>query len=116
MAAGEYNFTIEQGATLDRTFIYKDGDGDPLDLTGFTARMHLRSRASAATTLLELTTTNGRIVITGATGTIRLVAPASVTAALNFNTAVYDLEIESAVGTVTRLLQGTIELSKEVTR
>ena len=29
MAAGNYNFTIEQGTTFIRTFKYKDATGDP---------------------------------------------------------------------------------------
>ena len=44
--------------------------------------------------------------------------PSSATqsAALDFNSAVYDLEIVSPAGVVTRLVQGTVTLSREVTR
>ena len=40
---------------------------------------------------------------------------ATDTSNLTFDTAVYDIEIEKG-GLVTRLLQGKIKLSKEVTR
>ena len=43
-----------------------------------------------------------------------LIIAASTTAAYTFNTAVYDIEIEKD-NEVTRLLQGKIKLSKEVT-
>ena len=41
MAAGKYNFTIEQGATVDFEIAYTDSNGDPIDLTGYDARMQL---------------------------------------------------------------------------
>ena len=47
MAAGIYNFTIEQGATFTRTFKYKDSEGNPIDLVsgdGFTARMEIKDK------------------------------------------------------------------------
>ena len=43
MAAGRYNFTIEQGATFTRIFKYKDATGSAIDLSEATAiRMHIR--------------------------------------------------------------------------
>ena len=52
-----------------------------------------------------------------ASGTIQLRIEASVTKNYTFDSAVYDIEIEDpASSTVTRLLQGSIKLSPEVTR
>ena len=42
MAAGIYNFTIEQGATFKRTFKYKDDNGDALNLSSHAIRMQIR--------------------------------------------------------------------------
>jgi len=39
MAAGKYSFTIEQGSTVDFEITYKDSNGNPVDLTGYQARM-----------------------------------------------------------------------------
>ena len=50
-----------------------------------------------------------------ASGTIGLYISAASSSALNFDSALYDIEIESG-SLVTRLLQGTIKLSREVTR
>lgn len=124
MSAGQFNFTntsygrnaIEQGATWDISMVFKDGDGDPVDLTGYTARMMIRKNISDATPQLELSTTNGRIIITAGTGGIQLLVEAEDTADLDFVSGVYDLEIEDSGGVVTRLMEGEIELSKEVTR
>ena len=119
MAAGIYNFTIEQGATFTRTFKYKASDGTPIDLSSHTVRMQLRTSIGADNPIIWLTesaTTNGSIITPQAgTNTFTIKITATDTAAMTFNTAVYDLEIEKN-NNVTRLLQGKIKLSKEVTR
>ena len=114
--AGLLNITIEQGATFNPVFTWKDELGNPIDLSGFSGRMHIRGEIEDATTLLEITTANAYMVLGGALGTITLNVPASITAALDFDTAVYDLELESSGGDVTRLLKGSVGLSPEVTR
>jgi hypothetical protein len=43
MAAGWYNFTIEQGATVDFELTYKDSNGDVVDLSKYTARMQVKN-------------------------------------------------------------------------
>lgn len=116
MAAGKYNFTIEQGANYSLTLIYKDSDGDVVNLTGCTARMQFRSAVSSATTLFEATTANGRLVITPLEGKIVMALTATTTAAFTWTSAYYDLEIVAADNSVTRLLQGYVEVSFEITR
>ncbi len=88
----------------------------PVDLTGFTARMQIRESLESTTTLEELTTENGGITLGGTAGTVALLISATDTAALDFSTAVYDLELISGAGIVTRLLYGDITLAEEVTR
>lgn len=112
--ASNYDFTIYQGSTFSRTITYKDNNGDPVDLTGYTARLQVRISYDSDV-LLELTTENGGIELGGALGTIRLLASASDTADLDFSKARYDLELVSG-STVTRLLMGLVFLSREVTK
>jgi len=116
MTAGTYNLTIEQGSTLNLAMTWNDSSGAAINLTGYTARMQVRPAVESNVTLLSLTTENGRIALGGAAGTITLTVSATDTAALAATTGVYDLELVSSGGTVTRLLQGTVTISKEVTR
>jgi hypothetical protein len=116
MSAGNLDLFVEQGATFTYTLTLTDNVGTPINLTGYTARMQMRRAVQSDEVLISLTTQNGRIVITPLTGVIVLNIEATATAALNFQTAVYDLEIESAGGIVTRVLQGKVTLSREVTR
>lgn len=88
----------------------------PVNLTGFSARMQLRTKIDDTTTIDEYTTVNGKVIIDTAKFTIAIVVPATETAAYTFSTAVYSLELVSGTGIVTQLATGTITLVKEVTR
>lgn len=124
--AGKYDFTIEQGATYRDSFTWRvdDGSSPPtgpiVDLAGCTARMHVRTTISAPDPpLLSLTTAvNGGITLTAgaASPNIQWVITDAQTSALNFTSAVYDLELILSNGDVKRLLKGTVTLDKEVTR
>lgn len=116
MTAATHDFTIEQGVTLSKSFIWKDSAGVAVNLTGYTARMQIRREVNATTTYLSATNTNGKLVIDAANGKITLSLTDEETSAFTWPTGVYDLEVEASDGTVTRLVQGTITISQEVTR
>lgn len=88
----------------------------PVDLTGLTGRMQIRHKLEDTTVIKELTTANGGIVIDNVTKTIQIYISATDTASFSFQSAVYSLELVSASGEVTQLVNGTITLTKEVTR
>ena len=124
MAAGQYNFTIEQGVTVKKQFTYKNAAGTPVAIgTGYQVRMQIRNTIDSQTKIGDFDTeTNNFLSVietsgSAISGTIELLIPATSTSLYTFDTAVYDLELEhTATKTVTRLLQGRIKLSKEVTR
>lgn len=116
MAAGVYNFTIEQGTTFRRTLTLKDAAGDPVDLTGYTARMQIRAEVESTSVMLSLTTQNGGISLGGVAGTIELFISDINTSTVTTE-GVYDLEIvDGSNNEVTRVLKGKVRLDKEVTR
>jgi hypothetical protein len=112
--AGEYNFTIEQGATFNLLMTWKI-DNVAVNLTGYTARLQARIDVDETETILSLTTGAG-ITLGGVAGTITLNQSAAQTAVLPKGSYVYDLELQSSGGIVTRLLQGELNISAEVTR
>jgi len=117
MAAGEHDITIEQGATFQMPITWTTGVvPTPVNLTGYTARMQVRKTYASTTAVLSLTTENGGITLGGALGTIDILASATQTAAIAIKSGVYDLELVSGGGIVTRLLQGAVEITPEVTR
>ena len=112
-----YKLDIQQGATLSLTATWTDSTGTAVNLTGYTARMQVRAAYDATTTILSLTSGAGDITLGGSAGTIAITASATVTAALTAPwTGVYDLELVSGGGVVTRLLEGPATVSPEVTR
>lgn len=114
MAAGTYNILIEQGATYDQTFTWTV-NGSPVNLTGYSGRMQLRRSADSPTVIFDVAV-NGTFTLGGAAGTIRVVIPATQTSTIPADHYVYDLELQSGSGVVTRLLQGAVTVSAEVTR
>lgn len=114
MAAGVYDITIEQGATFQMNLTWKDSTGTPVNLTGYSARMQVRTTYEAEDTLVSLVSPTD-ITLGGALGTIAVVIAASATQLLQIDEAVYDLELVNG-SQVTRLLQGKATISREVTR
>ena len=117
MALGNrFDITINQGATFELTITWKDSAGTAINLSGYTARMQVRETYSSTTPIVSLTNGAG-ITLGGSAGTIAIVISATTTAALTAPfSGVYDLELVSAGGVVTRLLQGAATVSPEVTR
>lgn len=118
MAAFRLPITILQGETLRRTMVWKAGaPAVPVDLTGCTARMQVRSEVGSPDVLLELTTANGHIEIEPLDGEITLLLSAAETAAItSWQRGVYDLEVVHSDGSVRRLLEGSVKVKPEVTR
>lgn len=113
----KHNFYVYRGATFAEQIAWKDENGTAIDLTGFTARMHMREAVDAATPFLTVTTENGGITLGGVAGTINILATSAATSAITATGGVYDLEIVAAdTVTVTRLLEGIVIISPEVTR
>jgi len=116
MSAGFYNIYIEQGATYYQPLVWKDSAGTAINVTNYTARMQIRRSITSTDVIIALTTENGRITVGNSNGTITLSITATDTAALSTFCGVYDLEVVSPTGVVTRLLEGGVEVSREVTR
>ena len=126
MAAGRYSFIIEQGATLDLSLTWSDSEGTPVDLDGYSARMHIRPTVESETIYLALSSSlesdgtgislNGSDGVTPlSSGSISIYISAVTSSLLTFNEAYYDLELEKN-GYVVRLIEGQVRLSKNVTR
>lgn len=121
---GRMDLNIIQGADInDLTIVPTYDDGGAIDLTGFDARMTIKSE-DLSQTFDTLTTDNSRIEIIsfekdGETFyKIKVKFPNSDTSSYSFKKGVYDLEIYKA-GTpdtdVDRLLEGFVIVNEEVT-
>ena len=112
MTAGKYNLTIDQGSDFLHFLTVKDSTGTPKNLTGYTARASMRPTAESSTVYNFVTgvttpATNGKISMSLSSG---------VTAAIPAGTYLYDLELIGGAGSVERLIHGTVNLRREITR
>ena len=114
MPAGDYSIKAEQGATFLRTFTWKDSDSVAIDITGYTAKMEVRS-GPGTVIILTLTTENSRISISDPTnGIFFITVTAADMAPLVPGNYKYDLVmINGAVST--RLIQGAFIIDPEIT-
>ena len=126
MAAGRYSFVIEQGATTNFQINWTDESGSAIDLTGYHARMQIRPGVESDTVYLSLSSSlqadgtginlsGSNFVTPLQSGSMAIYISADKTTELDFNEAFYDLELVRQ-NTVTRLLEGKVKLSKNVTR
>lgn len=112
MPALIYPITIEQGATWLFSMVWKDGDGEPIDITGYSAGLRIRPFHSSTTILLWLTSEpGGGIVLGGVAGSIDIEATDEQTAAITGERGVYTLNLISETGEVLRMLQGPVTIS-----
>jgi hypothetical protein len=121
MAASKYDFAIEQGTSFKISLVYKDSNGNPINLTNWCARLIWKTNTNTSQTFSSQNIDYSlyKFTIDGVNGKLTLMIPASVTNTYTFSMAKYDLELQSpddlyaSGGKYTiRLLFGTISFVK----
>lgn len=125
MKASLYDFTIDQGSSFRLSFIYKDSEGNPIDLTGWCARLVWKTNQGNIQTFIttNLDYSTYKFTIEPLIGKVTLLLPPHTTNNWTFNTAKYDLELQSdddvyAGGgkNIIRLLYGTATLNSRFSK
>jgi len=117
MAAVYSNLYIEQGATFTAIVELVDGDGDPLDLGGYSVRSYFR-KSYTSSTYHEFSCD---VLSPEVDGKIEISLTSAQTSNLKAGRYVYDIEVYTTDGygdddVVYRVLEGQLEVSPEVTR
>lgn len=120
MEPGKYNIKLIEGTLQEHHFQWATKDASntiaPVDINLTTAKMQIRKGPAATEILDELSTSNSRIVYTDAVnGKFKIIFPPDVV--IGYSEAFYDLKIYF-IGTpdVRRIVEGTITVSKEITK
>jgi hypothetical protein len=115
--AAPYNGQIDQRADwyINFTYYTDETQTTPVNLTGYTAALQLRSEPTDATSVLSLSSGSG-ITITGASGLVAVHATAAQTRVIEEGYYYYDILLTSAGGIITRLVDGQMEVTAGVTR
>lgn len=116
--AALHNMVADQGSTFARTILWKDPAKKPILLSGYTARMQVRSAVDSSTVVISLTTENGGITLGATDGSIALYIPDETMVTIPEDKYVYDLELigPSANLYIYKVLYGNFVVRAEVTR
>lgn len=112
MAAAYQELFLEQGTTFSTNITLNDIDGLPYDLTGVTAKSQIRKSYYSANTTAEFTIN----IQTPTDGNINLILDAPITANIAAGRYVYDVAIKDTANTVTRVLEGVVNVIPQVTK
>lgn len=112
MPAAYSNLLLEQGATFNTTITLDDVNGAVYNLTGYAASGQMRKSYYSANATVTFSTN-----VYPATGVIELSLTSAQTANISPGRYVYDTIITNAgANTVTRVLEGIVDVSPRVTR
>jgi hypothetical protein len=143
MPASRYDIQAEQGATFKLHFHYKFSGGTGIDIGNFTGRMQVRRSYKDPNVILFLTQngiTGGGVTgefnpgidgiagiggisfntsisgTSGFTGGIFLRVDADTMSNVPYGKHFYDLELRNTIGEVMRFVEGSFDVSREITR
>lgn len=142
MPASRYDIQADQGSTFKLHLHYKYNGGTGIDLTNFNGAMQVRRSVKDDQVILFLT--DSGVTGGGNTGEFTLGYGVAGIGGISFNTSIagatgytggilfrvdantmksvpsgkhfYDFEMTNTLGEVQRLIQGTFEVSREITR
>jgi hypothetical protein len=104
------NLLVDQGTSFTAAIDLTDAAGAVFNLTGYTVAAQMRKNytSSAATTFTASHT--------GVLGKINLVLSANTTGTIEPGRYLYDVEITSSGGTITRVVEGIVTVTPGMTR
>jgi len=105
------NLYIDQGTDFSITVDVTDSAGDILELSDYTAAAQIRKTYSSSTVSATFATSIAELA-----GQVTISLTDTQTAALEAGRYVYDLNITSAAGVVTRVIEGQAIITPGVTR
>ncbi len=108
--ATKANIVIDQGTTFSTSISLTDENGDAIDLTGYTGRSQMRKHYTSSNSQ------SFTVVLNTSEGTVALSLTPVQTANLTPGRYVYDVEVVSAANVVSRIVEGIVTVTPEVTR
>ena len=111
MAAGYQELFLEQGTDFSTSITLDDVNGDPYNLTDFTAKSQMRKSYYSTSATAEFTIT----INSPTSGIIIVSLPSANTSNVAAGRYVYDVVIKDSANTVTRVLEGIVNVLPRVT-
>jgi hypothetical protein len=112
MATAVQNFVINQGADYSRGFtIIDESTQIGLDVSSYIFRSQMRKNLSSVSNV-----SISIVLVDAVNGRVKMTLNNYVTSLLVENRYQYDIEMESILGVVTRIVEGIITINPNVTR
>lgn len=108
--ATKANLVIDQGSDFSTTITLSDPDGNLIDLSGFTGRSQIRKHYTS------LTAVEMGVILDVQTATITLTLSSTQSSNLAAGRYVYDVEITNQANVVSRIVEGIVTVTPQVTR
>jgi hypothetical protein len=108
--ATKANIIIDQGTTFSTDIYLTDDNGDAFDLTGYTGVSKMRKHytsSNAQSFTVSLNTANGFVTLS---------LTSANTSDLTAGRYVYDVEVTSSSNVVSRIVEGIVTVTPQVTR
>lgn len=106
------NIIIDQGTDFSTSITVTDDNGNAQDLTGYTGSAQIRKHYNSSTAT-DFTVAFGA---PRSAGIVELTLGRTLTANLESGRYVYDVELTSAANTTSRLIEGIVTVTPQVTR
>lgn len=107
--ANKVNIVIDQGTTFNTTFIIHNSSDEPINFTSYTANSQMRKSYSSSNSFVFG-------VGLAANGQVSLNMSANTTASITAGRYVYDVEVEDNTGVRSRIVEGIVTVTPQVTR
>lgn len=104
------NLQIDQGTHFSTTIDVTDDDGNIVNLTGYTGAAQMRKHYTSSSQ------TAFTVLISPLLGEVTLSMNAATTGTITAGRYVYDCELASSSNVVSRLIEGIVSVSPQVTR
>jgi hypothetical protein len=107
--ANKVNIVIDQGTTFNTTYIIHNSSDEPIDFTSYTANSQMRKSYSSSNSFVFG-------VGLSSNGEVSLSMSANTTASITAGRYVYDVEVEDPSGVRSRIVEGIVTVTPQVTR
>lgn len=108
--ATKANIVIDQGTTFSTVITLADENGDAINLAGYSANSQIRKHYSSSNSQ------SFSVSLGGTQGTVTLSLTSTQTSNLVAGRYVYDVEVTSTSNVVSRIVEGIVTVTPEVTR
>lgn len=107
--ANKVNIVIDQGTTFNTTYIIHNNADEPIDFTTYTANSQMRKSYSSSNSFVFG-------VSLSSNGEVGLSMSANTTGSITAGRYVYDVEVQDATGVRSRIVEGIVTVTPQVTR